>query len=65
LWVDYRENFELNRAIETIMLNLEGDQSVLDITDRTKVSYREVYGFIERLRELGLATRLAKEPPGE
>ena len=65
LWVDYRENFELNRAIETIMLNLEGDQSVLDITDRTKVSYREVYGFIERLRELGLATRLAKEPPSE
>jgi len=47
------------------MLNLEGDQSVLDITDRTKVSYREVYGFIERLGELGLATRLAKEPPGE
>lgn len=55
LWVDYRENFALNRAIEKVMLSLEGDQSILDIADQTRVTYRDIYDFVQRIVDLDLA----------
>ncbi len=35
LWVDWRENWALNRAIEKIMMCFEGDHSVFDIARLT------------------------------
>ncbi len=55
LWVDYRENFALNRAIEKVMLSLEGDQSILDIADQTRVTYRDIHDFVQRIVDLDLA----------
>lgn len=55
LWVDYRENFALNRAIEQVMLSLEGNQSILDIASDTSVSYDDIYNFVRRVIELDLA----------
>jgi len=60
LWVDYRENYVLNRAIERVMLSMEGDQSILDIVDQTAASYRDVYDFVGRVVDLGLAERIGR-----
>lgn len=60
LWVDYNENYALNRAIERIMLSLEGDISILDIAAETDVTYDDVYDFVRRVVELDLAENLGR-----
>ncbi len=54
LWVDWRENLELNRALEKIMLSLEGDRSVFEIAQEVGVDYWLVREYVERFRERGL-----------
>ena len=39
LWVDWRENWELNRAIEKIMMRFEGQHSVFDIAEQVGLDY--------------------------
>ncbi len=34
LWVDWRENWALNRAIEKIMMRFEGQHTVFDIAEQ-------------------------------
>ncbi len=60
LWVDYSDNFALNRAIEQVMLSLEGDQSILDIVDKTSVTYDEIYDFVQRTVDLDLAESIGR-----
>ncbi len=60
LWVDYRVNFALNRAIEQVMLSLEGDQSILDIARRTNVTYDDIYDFVRRVIDLDLAEEIGR-----
>jgi aminopeptidase-like protein len=54
LWVDWRENFALNRKLEAIMLRLEGDRSLFTIAEEVELPFGDVRGWVERLRELGL-----------
>jgi len=60
LWVDYRVNFALNRAIEQVMLSLEGDQSILDIARNTNVTYDDIYDFVRRVIDLDLAEEIGR-----
>jgi aminopeptidase-like protein len=60
LWVDYNENYALNRAIEQIMLSLEGDQSIVDIAAETDVTYTDVHDFVQRLVKLDLAENIGR-----
>jgi len=60
LWVDYHENYALNRAIEQVMLSLEGDQSLLDIARNTSVTYDDIYDFVERVVALDLAEKVGR-----
>jgi aminopeptidase-like protein len=50
LWVDWRKNWELNLALDKIMLLLEGDQSLFDISERVKLDYWELRDYLEKLR---------------
>lgn len=54
LWVDWRENWELNRAIEKIMMRFEGKQSVFDIADELGLDYWETRSYVEKFRAKGL-----------
>jgi aminopeptidase-like protein len=54
LWVDWRENWELNRAIEKIMIRFEGDLSVFEISEEVGLDYWMVREYVEKFREKGL-----------
>lgn len=54
LWVDWRENMELNQNLEKIMLNLEGDKTVFDIAEELNMKFDDVFNFINKLKELKL-----------
>jgi len=48
LWVDWRKNLKLNQAIEQIMLNLEGDKSVLDIAEALGLDFSEAKSYLDK-----------------
>jgi aminopeptidase-like protein len=54
LWVDWRVNWDLNRAIEKIMMRFEGRHSVFDIADELGLDYWETRDYVERFRAKGL-----------
>lgn len=54
LWVDWRENFPLNRALEHIMLRLEGDRSIFAIAEEIELPFEDVYAYVGRFRAHGL-----------
>ncbi len=54
LWVDWRVNPALNRALDLIMLRLEGDRTIHEIAEELELPHRDVYEYIERFRERGL-----------
>ena len=58
LWVDWRENWELNRAIEKIMMHFEGDRTVFEIAEEVGLDYWVVREYIEKFREKGLVKAL-------
>ncbi len=58
LWVDWRENWALNRAIEKIMMRFEGKQSIFDIASQVGLDYWMVRDYVEKFRARGLVTAL-------
>jgi aminopeptidase-like protein len=54
LWVDWRDNWDLNRAIEEIMMSFDGYLSVYDIAESVGLDYWMVRDYVERFREKGL-----------
>lgn len=54
LWVDWREDWDLNLKTEAIMLLLEGDKSVIDIAYELKLPLTTVRAYLERFLEAGL-----------
>ncbi len=58
LWVDWRENWDLNRAIEKIMMRFEGMHSIFDIADEVGLDYWTVRGYVERFRARGFVLPL-------
>jgi aminopeptidase-like protein len=53
LWVDWGENWELNRAIEKIMMRFEGRHSIFDIAADVGLDYWVVREYVEKFREKG------------
>ncbi|HEY2981404.1 MAG TPA: DUF4910 domain-containing protein [Anaerolineales bacterium] len=58
LWVDWRDDWALNRAIEKIMMRFEGQHSVFDIADQTGLDYWTVRDYVERFRVKGFIISL-------
>jgi aminopeptidase-like protein len=58
LWVDWRDDWELNRAIEKIMMRFEGQQSIFDISEELGLDYWSTLDYVEKFREKGLIERL-------
>jgi aminopeptidase-like protein len=56
LWVDWRENWDLNRAIEKIMMRLEGEHTVFDIAEQVELDYWMVREYVEKFRAKGFMT---------
>jgi aminopeptidase-like protein len=54
LWVDWRENWALNRAVEKIMMSFEGQHTVFDIAEQTGLDYWETRQYVEKFRAEGL-----------
>ncbi len=58
LWVDWRENWALNRAIEKIMMMFEGEHTIFDIAEKVGLEYWMVRDYVEKFREKGLVKAL-------
>jgi aminopeptidase-like protein len=58
LWVDWRDNWDLNRAIEKIMMRFEGRHSVFDIAEQVGLDYWMVREYVERFRAKGFIVPL-------
>lgn len=54
LWVDWRTDWDLNRAIEKITYLLDGELSVFDIAQEVGLDYWTTRAWIEKLRDKGL-----------
>jgi aminopeptidase-like protein len=63
LWVDWQDNWELNRAMEKIMMCLEGEHSVFNIAKEVGMDYWVVREYVEKFREKELIEALPI--PGE
>ncbi len=58
LWVDWRENWELNRAIEKIMMRFEGQHTIFDIAEEVGLDYWVVRDYVEKFRAKGFVDPL-------
>lgn len=58
LWVDWRDNWALNRAIEKIMMRFEGGHSVFDIAEQAGLDYWVVREYVEKFRAKGFVIPL-------
>ncbi|HEX6269744.1 MAG TPA: DUF4910 domain-containing protein [Anaerolineales bacterium] len=58
LWVDWRDDWALNRAIEKIMMCFEGEHSVFDIAQQVGLDYWTVLDYVEKFRAKGFVNPL-------
>ncbi len=58
LWVDWRDNWDLNRAIEKIMMRFEGNLSVFEIAKELGLNYWHTREYVEKFRKKGLVDPL-------
>jgi len=65
LWVDWRENWDLNRAIEKIMMKFEGKHTVFDIAEEVGLDYWMVREYVEKFRVKGLVRALPLPPEAD
>jgi aminopeptidase-like protein len=65
LWVDWRVNWGLNRALEKIMMRMEGKQTLFDISEDLDLDYWEVRDYIEKFRANDLVETLPVPFVGE
>ena len=57
-WVDWRENWALNRAIEKIMMSFEGQHTIFDLAEQVGLDYQTVRDYVEKFRAKGLVNAL-------
>lgn len=60
LWVDWRDDWDLNLKTEAIMLKLEGDKSVLELAWELGLPMETVRHYLDRFHDAGLITRSYK-----
>jgi len=58
LWVDWRDNWELNRAIEKIMMRFEGQHTIFDIAEEVGLDYWVVREYVEKFQAKGFVQAL-------
>lgn len=58
LWVDWRVNMKLNRALEQVMLRFDGEHSIFDIAEQLGLDYWDVRDHVEKFRTRGLVEAL-------
>ena len=58
LWVDWRENKELNLNLEKIMLRLEGKQSIFAISEELGIEFSIVKEFTDKLFQKELIEKI-------
>jgi aminopeptidase-like protein len=58
LWVDWHENWQLNRAIEKIMMRFEGFHSLFDIAEEVQLDYWVVRDYVDKFKAKGLVVGL-------
>jgi len=58
LWVDWRDNWKLNRAIEKIMMRFEGEYSIFEIAEDVGLEYWVVRDYVEKFRAKGFVKAL-------
>jgi aminopeptidase-like protein len=58
LWVDWRDNWDLNRAIEKIMMRFEGQHSIFDIAADVGLDYWVVREYVEKFWAKGFVEAL-------
>lgn len=58
LWVDWRTNKDLKRNLEKIMLNLEGNLSVFEISEKLGLDFELVFDYIAKFKKQGLIRRI-------
>lgn len=51
LWVEWRDNPKLNRAIQWILFLLDGKHSVFDIAEEVNLDYDVVYSYLRKFEE--------------
>jgi len=56
LWVDWRDNWALNRAIEKIMMRFEGQHTIFDIAEQVGLDYHVVRDYVEKFKAKGFVT---------
>ena len=56
LWIDWRTNWAMNRALEKIMMRFEGKSTIFDIADELGLDYWETREYVEKFRVHGLVT---------
>ena len=49
LWVDWRDNRQLNLALEKLMLMLDGNKSVIDISYELDLPFNEVIDYLDKM----------------
>lgn len=54
LWVDWRENWDLNQTLEQIMMRFDGQYSVFSIADELGLDYDQTREYVERFRAKAL-----------
>ncbi len=64
LWVDWREDRELNLKIDKLLMNLEGDKSVIDIAFELGLPLGTVRNYVDRLVEADLVEK-SNYPDGD
>lgn len=58
LWVDWRVNWALNRAIEKIMMRFEGRHTLFDLAEEVGLDYWELRDYVEKFRVQDLVSAL-------
>ena len=58
LWVDWRINRKLNKNIEQIMLRLEGDKTIFDITEELEMEFDDVLNYVNKFIEKELVKKV-------
>tara|TARA_X000000950_G_C13914242_1_gene660238 strand:- start:1019 stop:2287 length:1269 start_codon:yes stop_codon:yes gene_type:complete len=57
LWIDWRDDWDLNISLDKLMLMLEGDKSIIDISYELNLNFYTVYKFIDKLYSNKLITK--------
>ena len=56
LWVDWRDDYELNQNLEEIMTKLEGNKNVLEIANELEMDFFFFFNYLDKFYEHNLIT---------